>query len=54
VAHDCSSPPASDPVETFGVDSVSRRTDLDECRLDGIEHRVRAAGEELETLMARW
>ena len=43
---------ASDPIETFGVDSVSRRTDLDKCRLDGVEHRVRAAGEELESPIA--
>src|SRR5262249_51438687 len=43
---------ASDPVETFGVDSVGRRTDLDKCRLDGVEHRVRAAGKELESLIA--
>src|SRR5215471_21262848 len=43
---------ASDPVETFGVDSVGRCTDLDKCRLDGVEHRVRAAGEELESLIA--
>src|SRR5215831_12557604 len=43
---------ASDPVETFGVDSVGWRADLDKRRFDGVEHRVRAAGEELESLIA--